>query len=52
MFTKQYHTRIERIHEGHTFGGCAMASENDHLANTLQPGNGPEVYSMGTRLLT
>ena len=52
MFTKQQKTRIERIHEGHTFGASVVASENDHLANMLQPGNSPEMYSMGTRLLT
>ena len=52
MFTKQQQTRIERIHEGHTFGGSAVASENDRLANAFLPGNFPEMYSMGTRLLT
>lgn len=52
MFTKQQQTRIERIHEGHTFGGSVVASENDHLARTFLPGNSPEMYSMGTRLLT
>ena len=52
MFTKQQQTRIERIHEGHAFGGSDWCSVNEHLANAFLPGNSPEMYSMGTRLLT
>ncbi len=34
-------SRLERIHEENAFGGSALASENDHLANAIQPSNFP-----------